>query len=561
MRKFYLFCLMLSTYLWANAQVTSLTVDNQTPGWLSSKINYGDQLTVRNLKVTGYINNTDLKFIGTLISSGSLDGEIDLSDVNIVSETSGGKDSVLVGFGLSKMDSIRVYRIPKSASSVVNCINNLYVDSMYFDCKMTYVDKNCLSGEQTKIGYLYIGENIDSIPEMAFTAPCTQYGEPQKDVFNVETLHFPTTMRYIGDKAFPTISSCNFNDLEQLEYLGMNAFSHYEFIKDLVGYYYPDTLVISPKLKDPLFLFAFAYKDGQHIFIGDNITEVSGYSQQWGKPGDYSTSAKLHFHINSMIPPSIVHYKFSNSDVDLTTSYVYVPKGAKEAYLKSSWKNATIIETNPIETITLNKHEVSIHKGTEELLSATINPTDADNKTIIWNSSDEMVATVDERGLVTALQAGEAWIKVISVDNPEAKDSCKVVVLQPVTGISLNQENYTLDRIGASYQLKAIVVPDDASNKELTWKSYNESVCIVNNGLVIATGYGSTIVTATTIDGGFMAYCTITVEDNTPVRGVDAETLGYKVFNLQGIEQNQLRKGVNIIRHQDGRARKIMIRK
>ncbi|MBQ8051991.1 MAG: Ig-like domain-containing protein [Bacteroidaceae bacterium] len=560
MKKICLLCLMLSISLWANAQATSLTVDNQTPGWLSSKINYGDQQTVKNLKVTGYINKTDLKFIGTLISSGSLDGEIDLSNANILSETSGGEDSVLVGFGLSKMDSIRVYRIPQSASSVVNCINNLYVDTMYFDCEMTYVDKNCLSGKQTQIGYLFIGENTDSIPEMAFNGPVTQYGEPQKDVFNVETVHFPTTIRYIGDQAFPTISSCNFNDLKQLEYLGMNAFSHYEFIKNLVGCYYPDTLVISQKLNNPLYLFAFAYKDGQHIFIGDNITEVSGYSQLWGKPGDYSTSAKLHFHINSMIPPSIVHYKFSNSDVDLTTSYVYVPKGAKEAYLKSSWKNATIIEANPIETITLNKHEVTINKGTKELLSTTISPIDADNKTIIWNSSNEIVATVNEKGLVTALQAGEAWIKVVSTDNPEAKDSCKVTVIQPVTGISLSQEGYTLDRIGASYQLKAFVEPKDASNKEIAWKSYNESVCIVNNGLVIATGYGTTIVTATTDDGGFMDYCTIIVEDNTPVSGIDADGQAYKVFDMKGILRSRLVKGLNIIRFSDGTMKKVVIK-
>ena len=52
------------------AQATDLTIDNQTPGWLSSKINYGDQQTVKNLKVTGYINNTDIRFIGSLTQIG-----------------------------------------------------------------------------------------------------------------------------------------------------------------------------------------------------------------------------------------------------------------------------------------------------------------------------------------------------------------------------------------------------------------------------------------------------------------------------------------------------------
>lgn len=64
-------------------QTTDLVIDNQTPGWLSSKINYGDQLTVKNLKVTGYINKTDLQFIGTLIDN-NLHGVIDLGEVFVV---------------------------------------------------------------------------------------------------------------------------------------------------------------------------------------------------------------------------------------------------------------------------------------------------------------------------------------------------------------------------------------------------------------------------------------------------------------------------------------------
>ena len=88
MKKILVMCLSLCISLCANAQATDLVVDCQTPGWLSSKINYGDQQTVKNLKVTGYINNTDLKFIGTLIELRNLNGELDLTDCNIVSEVS-----------------------------------------------------------------------------------------------------------------------------------------------------------------------------------------------------------------------------------------------------------------------------------------------------------------------------------------------------------------------------------------------------------------------------------------------------------------------------------------
>jgi hypothetical protein len=82
MKKILVMCLSLCISLCANAQATDLVVDCQTPGWLSSKINYGDQLTVKNLKVTGYINETDLKFIASLFNK-ELNGVVDLGDVTI----------------------------------------------------------------------------------------------------------------------------------------------------------------------------------------------------------------------------------------------------------------------------------------------------------------------------------------------------------------------------------------------------------------------------------------------------------------------------------------------
>ena len=116
MKRLITICMMASISLAMFAQATSLTVDNQTPGWLSSKINYGDQTTVRNLKVTGYINATDLKFIGTLIQDRNLDGRLDLSEVNVVGEGTNAKDNYLevAFFGLSKADTLSYFSLPKS---------------------------------------------------------------------------------------------------------------------------------------------------------------------------------------------------------------------------------------------------------------------------------------------------------------------------------------------------------------------------------------------------------------------------------------------------------------
>ena len=63
--KLLILALVLCGCLNALSQATSLTVDCQTPGWLSSMIDYADQQTLENIKVTGYINGTDIIFILT----------------------------------------------------------------------------------------------------------------------------------------------------------------------------------------------------------------------------------------------------------------------------------------------------------------------------------------------------------------------------------------------------------------------------------------------------------------------------------------------------------------
>jgi hypothetical protein len=83
MKKIVLMIVCLTLGMVASAQKTSLVIDNQTPGWLSSKINYGDQKTLKSIKVTGYVNKDDLDFVFKLWDMYSL-SKIDLGDVDIV---------------------------------------------------------------------------------------------------------------------------------------------------------------------------------------------------------------------------------------------------------------------------------------------------------------------------------------------------------------------------------------------------------------------------------------------------------------------------------------------
>lgn len=69
-----------------------------------------------------------------------------------------------------------------------------------------------------------------------------------------------------------------------------------------------------------------------------------------------------------------------------------------------------------------------------------------------------------------------------------------------------------MTEIGETYQLEASIIPENAVNKSIKWKSLKESVCYVSeNGLVIAVDYGTAVIMATTVDGGHTAVCTVKV--------------------------------------------------
>ena len=171
--------------------------------------------------------------------------------------------------------------------------------------------------------------------------------------------------------------------------------------------------------------------------------------------------------------------------------------------------------TSKIESISLNKSNITLSKGTSETLKATINPSDTtDDKTLKWTSSNPNIATVDNTGKVTAVGGGTATITVKSQNGKEA--SCEVKVTSKIESISLNKSNITLSK-GTSETLKATINPSDATDdKTLTWKSEDENIAKVDgNGKVTGVGTGTTNITVTTSNGK-SATCKVTVVRQTP---------------------------------------------
>ena len=159
-----------------------------------------------------------------------------------------------------------------------------------------------------------------------------------------------------------------------------------------------------------------------------------------------------------------------------------------------------------VTSVTLNRSSVNIEVGKTYTLTATVSPSNATNKTITWSSSNTSVATVNN-GVVTKKAAGTATITAKSNNGKTA--SCTVGDI-PVSSISLNVSNVTID-VGKTYTLTATILPNNATNKVVTWSSSNTSVATVNsNGVVTGKSEGTATITAKT-NNGKVASCMVKV--------------------------------------------------
>ena len=181
-----------------------------------------------------------------------------------------------------------------------------------------------------------------------------------------------------------------------------------------------------------------------------------------------------------------------------------------------------------VEKIELDKSELRLYKGGSTLLTATIFPDNASDKSFKWGTSDSSVATVDANGKVDAVGNGEATVFVSSSDGGFTS-YCNVIVTTPVTGLSIAPVEYTLESIGSSFTIKPTVSPEDASDVSVVWNSSDaEVVSVSSDGTVTAVGPGTASVTAATNDGSFSASCTVTVK--SPAQHISLDKTSLKLL-------------------------------
>lgn len=154
---------------------------------------------------------------------------------------------------------------------------------------------------------------------------------------------------------------------------------------------------------------------------------------------------------------------------------------------------------------------------------AEVCPTYAECTDVSWYSDNPSVASVNATsGYIYARSAGSARIYACATDGSGVSDYITVTVTSKVsvTSVTLNRTSLSLER-GDYFALTATVCPENATNRELCWRSANTNVAEVNSGVVTAKASGYAYIYAEATDGsGVYARCYVHVTEDVLVTSV-----------------------------------------
>ena len=158
------------------------------------------------------------------------------------------------------------------------------------------------------------------------------------------------------------------------------------------------------------------------------------------------------------------------------------------------------VNAPPVEAtgVSLNPASLTLDAGSSAIITATVTPSNASNKTVTWTSSNTNVATVSN-GTVRGAGVGTATITAKTSNGKSATVTVKVTEV-PITGISLSPSTLNLDVNGTGV-ITATIAPSNASNKTITWTSSNTKVATVIDGKVTGVSEGTATITAKTSNG------------------------------------------------------------
>ena len=184
----------------------------------------------------------------------------------------------------------------------------------------------------------------------------------------------------------------------------------------------------------------------------------------------------------------------------------------------ASVQNPEVTETlrvlviQPVKKITVVTEQKSVAAGESIQAEAVCEPSNASIQDVTWASRNPKVAEVDEEGVITGMNKGQAVIDAVAKDGSGVKGSISITVTRTAEAITLDKTEASAVVKGNPAYLRATVLPADTNDKKVTWESSDESIATVSQGKVVGVRAGECIITARSVsDPSLTASARITV--------------------------------------------------
>ncbi len=230
------------------------------------------------------------------------------------------------------------------------------------------------------------------------------------------------------------------------------------------------------------------------------------------------------------------------NDYEIEPSSRYVDYPTEPEMEETTYTLPKVKDTNVyVKKIMLNKTKATVLSDKSVKLVAKVYPKNANNKKLLWTSSNKRIATV-EKGVVVGLRKGTVKITVKSTDGSKLSAQCVVTVKQAVKNIKLNKTLIT-GRKGTKVTLKAKVTPTKADNRIVKWQSSNKKIATVNKkGVVTVKGKGCAVIKCTSGDGSGV-YSKCVVNNSSKAKSIKLNKKSAKISAGLGLKLKTTVKG------------------
>lgn len=399
---------ILSDYIESNVvQVTSSTDGTKYAGTviIPSTVEYGNKTyTVTGIDIGAFKNCNELNSVTipesvTSIFPNAFSGCSALTSVNM---TNGVKK--IWDYAFADCRNLTSITIPEGVTSIgANAFNScVRLASIEIAASVTTIGEQAFYG-CSSLTNIVLPNNITRIEIGTF------YG-----CLSLKSISFPQNLTFIDSKAFMGCNKLASIDIPtKVTEIGCEAF------RACMGL----TAIDLPEGVIQINIDAFRYCENLlSIKLPSSLKYVSSSAFA-------GCSRLLDVYCYAKTIPSLNSNVFEGSNLENAT--LHVMTDMIEGYgAVSPWNQFSKIVSlgNIVSEISLKKSSATLVKGQNLLLTYTISPDNAEDKSVTWNSSNTAVATVDENGEVTAISVGTAIITVTANDGSGVSASCKITV-------------------------------------------------------------------------------------------------------------------------------------